>query len=97
LRPIAATEAQKIGLAELARRIGADPSNLGKAINGEREFGLKLEQALRRFGGEGAEKTADDPRSRSPPSQSGAPLGPDDVLHHHIGCNDVRIQKWPYW
>ena len=40
-----------LGLAELARRIGADPSNLRKAINGEREFGLALERALRRYGG----------------------------------------------
>jgi transcriptional regulator with XRE-family HTH domain len=44
LREFAATEARKIGIAELARRLGADPSNLRKAINGAREFGLELEQ-----------------------------------------------------
>lgn len=32
LRELAKTEAQKIGIAELARRLGADPSNLRKAI-----------------------------------------------------------------
>ena len=54
LREFAQVEAQKIGVAELARRLGLDPSNLRKAINGTREFGLKLEQALRRYrGGDG--------------------------------------------
>jgi len=50
LRELAKTEAQKIGVAELARRLGADPSNLRKAINGAREFGLELQRALRRYG-----------------------------------------------
>ena len=43
------TEAHKIGVSELARRLGTDPSNLQKAIKGERGFGLELEQALRRY------------------------------------------------
>jgi NADH/NAD ratio-sensing transcriptional regulator Rex len=49
LRELAKTEAQRIGVAELARRINADPSNLRKAINGEREFGLELQRAVRRI------------------------------------------------
>jgi hypothetical protein len=51
LREFAETEARKIGIAELARRHDVDPSNLRKAIIGEREFGAELEQALRRYGG----------------------------------------------
>ena len=50
LREFAQTEAQKIGVPELARRIGTDPSNLRKAINGTREFGLELQWAVRRYG-----------------------------------------------
>jgi transcriptional regulator with XRE-family HTH domain len=34
LREVAKTKAQKIGVSELARRLGADPSNLRKAISG---------------------------------------------------------------
>jgi DNA polymerase elongation subunit (family B) len=49
LREFAQAEARKIGLAELARRLGSDPSNLRKAINGTREFGLELEWAVRRY------------------------------------------------
>jgi hypothetical protein len=59
LRELAKTEGRKIGVAELARRLSADPSNLRKAINGEREFGLKLEQALRRNGGAEAGRKAE--------------------------------------
>jgi transcriptional regulator with XRE-family HTH domain len=51
LRELAKTEAERISVVQLARRTDADPSNLRKAINGEREFGLKLEQALRRYCG----------------------------------------------
>jgi hypothetical protein len=54
LREFAATEARKIGIAEFARRVEADPSNLRKAINGERQFGLDLQRQLRRYrGGDG--------------------------------------------
>jgi DNA polymerase family B len=49
LREVAQAEAQKIGIAELARRLGSDPSNLRKAINGTREFGLELQRAARRY------------------------------------------------
>jgi hypothetical protein len=49
LREFAQAEARKIGLAELARRLGAHPSNLRKAINGTREFGLKLQGIARRY------------------------------------------------
>jgi hypothetical protein len=49
LREFAQAEARKIGLAELARRLGLDPSNLRKAINGTREFGLELQRAARRY------------------------------------------------
>jgi hypothetical protein len=49
LREFAQEEARKIGLAELARRLGSDPSNLRKAINGTREFGLELQRAARRY------------------------------------------------
>jgi hypothetical protein len=54
LREYAKTEAQKIGVAQLARRLGTDPSNLRKAINGAREFGSDLHRAMRRYcGGDG--------------------------------------------
>jgi hypothetical protein len=49
LREFAQAEAQRIGIAELARRLGADPSNLRKAISGTREFGLELQSAARRY------------------------------------------------
>jgi transposase-like protein len=49
LREFAQAEAQRIGIAELARRLGVDPSNLRKAINGTREFGLELQSAARRY------------------------------------------------
>jgi len=51
IRQLAQAAAQKIGIAEFARRLGTDPSNLRKAINGTRAFGLELQQALRRYGG----------------------------------------------
>jgi transcriptional regulator with XRE-family HTH domain len=50
LGEFAQAEAQKIGIAKLARRLGTDPSNLRKAINGEREFGLELQRMMRRYG-----------------------------------------------
>jgi hypothetical protein len=50
LREAAKTEAQKIGVAELARRLGIDPSNLRKAIKGERQLLLDLQRALDRYG-----------------------------------------------
>jgi AraC-like DNA-binding protein len=50
IREFAQAEAKKIGVAELARRLGSDPSNLRKAINGAREFGLGLERMVRRYG-----------------------------------------------
>ena len=53
LREVAKTEAQKIGVAELARRLGADPSNLRKAITGTRQFGLELQRTVRRHHPEG--------------------------------------------
>ena len=49
LRELAKTEAQRIGIAELARRLETDPSNLRKAINGTREFGLEVQTAVRRY------------------------------------------------
>ena len=49
LREFAQAEAGKIGVAELARRLGTDPSNLRKAIDGTRKFGLELQQAVRRY------------------------------------------------
>jgi transcriptional regulator with XRE-family HTH domain len=49
IREFAQAEARKIGIVELARRLGADPSNLRKAINGTREFGLELQSAARRY------------------------------------------------
>jgi transcriptional regulator with XRE-family HTH domain len=49
LREFAEAEARKIGVGELARRLGADPSNLRKAINGERELGLEVAHAIRRY------------------------------------------------
>jgi transcriptional regulator with XRE-family HTH domain len=49
LREFAKTEAQTVGIAELARRLGSDPSNLRKAINGTREFGHELQRAARRY------------------------------------------------
>jgi transcriptional regulator with XRE-family HTH domain len=49
LREFARAEAQKIGIVELARRVGSDPSNLRKAINGTREFGLELQRATRLY------------------------------------------------
>ena len=48
VRELAKTAAQKIGVTELARRLGGDPSNLQKAIKGKRGFGLESEQALKR-------------------------------------------------
>ena len=51
LREVAKTEAQKIGIAELARRLGTDPSNLRKAINGTRELGLEVQRAVRQYAG----------------------------------------------
>jgi hypothetical protein len=51
LRALAETAVQKIGLTELARRLDTDPSNLRKALNGTREFGLVLQRAVRRYGG----------------------------------------------
>jgi hypothetical protein len=36
-------------MAELARRLVTDPSNLRKAINGDREPGLELAKAMRRY------------------------------------------------
>ena len=53
LREFAETEARKIGHSELARRLGVDPSNLRKAITGERELGLEMAQAIRHYGGGG--------------------------------------------
>jgi hypothetical protein len=49
IRRLARAEVQKIGMAELARRLVTDPSNLRKAINGDREPGLELAQAIRRY------------------------------------------------
>ena len=49
LHEFARAEAQKIGIVELARRVGSDPSNLRKAINGTREFGLELQRATRLY------------------------------------------------
>ncbi len=49
LREVAQAETRKIGLAELARRLGSDASNLRKAINGRREFGFELQRAARRY------------------------------------------------
>jgi transcriptional regulator with XRE-family HTH domain len=49
LRGIAQTEVEKIGVSEFARRIDTDPSNLRKAISGERKFGLKLQKAVRLY------------------------------------------------
>jgi transcriptional regulator with XRE-family HTH domain len=49
LREFAQAEAQRIGIAELARRLGVDPSNLRKAMSGEREFGLELQRAMRLY------------------------------------------------
>jgi transcriptional regulator with XRE-family HTH domain len=49
LREFAQEEARKIGVVELARRLAVDPSNLRKAINGTREFGLELQRATRRY------------------------------------------------
>jgi hypothetical protein len=51
LREVAKTEVQTIGVAELARLLGVDVSNLRKAVTGTREFGLELKQALQRYGG----------------------------------------------
>src|SRR5208337_3822618 len=51
LRQFAATEVRKIGIAELARRLSTDPSNLRKAINGTRHFGSELWRAMRRYRG----------------------------------------------
>jgi transcriptional regulator with XRE-family HTH domain len=48
-REFAHAEARKIGLAELARRLAVDPSNLRKAITGARAFGLELQRATRRY------------------------------------------------
>jgi hypothetical protein len=43
-----------IGVTELARRLGTDPSNLRKAIDGAREFGSELKCTMRRYrGGDG--------------------------------------------
>jgi hypothetical protein len=66
VREIAKTEAEKIGIAEFARRLRTDPSNLRKAINGAREFGLELERPLRRYGG-GDGKQASEPCPRHDP------------------------------
>jgi hypothetical protein len=52
LREVAKTEAQKIGVSELARQLGTDPSNLQKAITGTRGFSLELEEAVRRYNAE---------------------------------------------
>lgn len=49
LRELMKTEAQRIGVVELARRLGSDPSNLRKAINGMREFSLELQRMVRRY------------------------------------------------
>jgi transcriptional regulator with XRE-family HTH domain len=49
LRGIAKTEVERIGVSEFARRIDTDPSNLRKAISGEREFGLELQRAVRLY------------------------------------------------
>ena len=47
LREVAQAEARGIGLAELARRLNSDPSNLTKAISGTREFGHQSQDAMR--------------------------------------------------
>jgi transcriptional regulator with XRE-family HTH domain len=60
-REFAQAETRKIGLAELARRLGSDPSNLRKAINGTREFGLELQRAARRY-------RPEQPQSAAPPA-----------------------------
>jgi hypothetical protein len=65
LREFAQPEARRIGLAELARRLGSDPSNLRKAINGTREFGLELQAAARRYRPEEHQPTAEDRGERS--------------------------------
>jgi hypothetical protein len=49
LREFAQAEGQKIGIVELARRLGTDSSNLRKAIIGTRDFGLELQSAARRY------------------------------------------------
>jgi hypothetical protein len=49
LREHAKAEIQKVGVAELARRLEVDPSNLRKAINGARELSLELQSAARRY------------------------------------------------